>query len=69
MTGYTHMNNLAIVLALFTTPNHRFSRLGTTAAFQAELQAFNFKLGSAELFPNLWNSLIIHEENTKEIHI
>ena len=35
------MNNLDIVLALFTTPNHRFSRLDTdkiydtTAAFQA----------------------------------
>ena len=26
------MNNLDIVLALFTTPNHRFSRLDTTAA-------------------------------------
>ena len=29
------MNNLDIVLALFTTPNHRFSHLDTTAAFQA----------------------------------
>ena len=25
------MNNLDIVLALFTTPNHRLSRLDTTA--------------------------------------
>jgi hypothetical protein len=46
------MNNLVIVLALFTTPNHRFSRLDTTAAFQAATSA-NFKLGSAELFPNI----------------
>jgi hypothetical protein len=29
-----YMNNLDIVLALFITPNHRFSRLDTTAAFQ-----------------------------------
>jgi hypothetical protein len=29
------MNNLDIVLALFTTPNYRFSRLDTTVAFQA----------------------------------
>jgi F0F1-type ATP synthase beta subunit len=41
------MNNLNIVLALFTTPNHRFSRLDTTAAFQAVV------LASAELFPNI----------------
>ena len=36
------MNNLDIVLALFTTPNHRFSRLDTTAvtaAFQAAKSA------------------------------
>jgi hypothetical protein len=33
------MNNLDIVLALFTTPNHRFSRLDTTAAFQAATSA------------------------------
>jgi hypothetical protein len=42
-----YMNNLDIVLALFTTLNHRFSRLGTTAAFQA-CNKCNFKLGSAE---------------------
>jgi hypothetical protein len=41
------MNNLDIVLALFTTPNHRFSRLDTTAAFQAATSG----LGAAELFP------------------
>jgi hypothetical protein len=29
------MNNLDIVLALFTTPNHRFSGLDTTAAWNA----------------------------------
>jgi hypothetical protein len=34
-----YMNNLDIVLALFTTPNHRFSRLDTTAAFQAATSA------------------------------
>jgi hypothetical protein len=33
------MNNLAIVLAQFTTPNHRFLRLDTTAAFQATTSA------------------------------
>jgi hypothetical protein len=33
------MNNLDIVLALFTTPNHRFSSLDTTAAFQAATSA------------------------------
>jgi hypothetical protein len=33
------MNNLDIVLALFTTPNHRFSRLDTTTAFQAATNA------------------------------
>jgi hypothetical protein len=33
------MNNLDIVLAVFTTPNHRFSRLDTTAAFQAATNA------------------------------
>jgi hypothetical protein len=33
------MNNLDIVLALFTTPNHRFSRLDTTVAFQAATSA------------------------------
>ena len=48
------MNNLDIVLALFTTPNHRFSRLDTTAAFQATTSACNFKLpGSGELFPTI----------------
>jgi hypothetical protein len=46
------MNNLDIVLALFTTPNHRFSRVDTTAAFQATSKC-NFKLGSAELFPTI----------------
>jgi hypothetical protein len=46
------MNNLDIVLALFTTPNHRFSRVDTTAAFQATSK-YNFKLGSAELFPTI----------------
>jgi hypothetical protein len=46
------MNNLDIVLTLFTTPpNHRFSRLDTTAVFQAATLKCNFKLGSAELFP------------------
>jgi hypothetical protein len=47
------MNNSDIVLALFTTPNHRFSRLDTTAASQVATTAnkCNFKLGSAELFP------------------
>jgi hypothetical protein len=34
-----YMNNLDIVLALFTTPNHSFSRLDTTAAFQAATSA------------------------------
>ena len=34
-----YMNNLDIVLALSTTPNHRFSRLDTTAAFQAATSA------------------------------
>ena len=34
-----YMNNLDIVLALFTTPNHRFLRLDTTAAFQAATSA------------------------------
>jgi histidinol phosphatase-like PHP family hydrolase len=33
------MNNLDIVLALFTTLNHRFSRLDTTAAFQAAISS------------------------------
>jgi hypothetical protein len=49
------MNNLDIVLAaLFTTPNHRFSRLDTTAAFlQAAVNKCNFKLGLAELFPTI----------------
>jgi hypothetical protein len=36
------MNNLDIVLALFTTPNHRFSRLDTTAAFQAATSTTNY---------------------------
>jgi hypothetical protein len=47
------MNILDIVLALFTTPNHRFSRLDTTAAFQAASNKCNFKLGLAELFPTI----------------
>jgi hypothetical protein len=34
-----NMNNLDIVLALFTTPNHRFSRLDTMAAFKAATRA------------------------------
>jgi hypothetical protein len=34
-----YMNNLDIVLALLTTPNHRFSRVDTTAAFQAATSA------------------------------
>jgi hypothetical protein len=34
-----YMNNLDIVLALFTTPNHRFSLLDPTAAFQAATSA------------------------------
>jgi hypothetical protein len=35
-----YMNNLDIVLALFTTPNHSgVSRLDTTAAFQAAASA------------------------------
>jgi hypothetical protein len=34
-----YMNNLDIVLALFTTPNHSFSRLDATAAFQAATSA------------------------------
>jgi hypothetical protein len=35
-----YMNNLDIVLALFTTPNHRCSRLDDgTAAFQATTSA------------------------------
>jgi hypothetical protein len=46
------MNNLDIVLALFTTPDHRFSRLDTTAAFQGRNKC-NFKLGSGELFPTI----------------
>ena len=36
---FQYTNNLDIVLALFTTPNHRFSRLDTTAAFQAATSA------------------------------
>jgi hypothetical protein len=47
------MNNLDIVLALFTTLNHRFSRVDTTAAFQATTSLCNFKLGLAELFPTI----------------
>jgi hypothetical protein len=48
------MNNLDIVLALFTTLNHGFSRLDTTAAFQAtRTSKCNFKLGLAELFPTI----------------
>jgi hypothetical protein len=44
------MNNLDMVLALFTTPYHWFSRLDTTAAFQATDKCI-FELGLAELFP------------------
>ena len=33
-----------MALALFTTPNHRFSRLDTTAAFQAATSATSCKL-------------------------
>ena len=39
------MNNLDIVLAPLTTPNHRFSRLDTTAAFQAATSATSTELG------------------------
>jgi hypothetical protein len=35
------MDNLDIVVALFITPNHRFSRLDTTAAFQAATNAIS----------------------------
>jgi hypothetical protein len=47
------MNNLDVVLALFTTPNHRFSRLDTTAAGISSRNKCNFKLGSGELFPTI----------------
>jgi hypothetical protein len=47
------MNNLDIVFALFTTPNHIFSRLDTTAACISSRNKCNFKLGSVELFPNI----------------
>ena len=33
------MNNLDIGLALFTKPNHRFSRLDTTTTFQPATSA------------------------------
>jgi hypothetical protein len=46
------MNNLDIVLAMFPTLYHRFLRLDATAAFQAATCKRNFKLSSAELFPN-----------------
>jgi hypothetical protein len=47
------MNNLDIVLALFTTPNHRFSRLDTTAAFQAATSAtLNWIQQNFSSFPN-----------------
>ena len=39
------MNNLDIVLAPLTTPNHRFSRLDTAAAFQAATSATSTELG------------------------
>jgi hypothetical protein len=43
------MNNLVIVLALFTTPNRIFSRVDTTAAFQAATaNKCNFNLGPVE---------------------
>jgi hypothetical protein len=41
---------------VFTTQNHRFSRLHTTAAFQTATEC-NFQLGSAELFPTINPSL------------
>ena len=47
------MNNLDIVLALFTTPNHRFSRLDKTAAFQATTSATSNCMGLAELFQTI----------------
>jgi hypothetical protein len=37
------MNNLDIVLALFTTPNYRFPRLDTRAAFQAATSAIQLQ--------------------------
>jgi hypothetical protein len=50
------MNNLDIVLALFTTPNNRFSRLDTTAAFETRAHTCNkcnFEPGPVELFPTI----------------
>ena len=49
------MNNLNIILALFTMLNHRFSRLDTTAAFQATTSATSnwVNCGLAELFPTM----------------
>jgi hypothetical protein len=44
------MNNLDIVFALITTPNHRFSRLDTTAAFPA---ATSLSLPAALIYLNL----------------
>jgi hypothetical protein len=46
------MNNLDIVHSVWFG-NHRFSRLDTTAAFQASRNKCNFKLGLAELFPTI----------------
>jgi hypothetical protein len=47
------MNNLDIVLALFITLNHRFSRLDTTAAFQAETSATSNWVQQNSIFPNI----------------
>ena len=47
------MNNLDIVLTLFTMLNHRFSRLDTMAALIPSHNKCNFKLGLAELFPTI----------------
>ena len=46
-----YMNNLDIVLALFTTPNHRFSRLDTTVPVKP--QQVQLQTGSGELFPTI----------------
>ena len=45
------MNNLDIVLALFTTPNYRFSRLDTTAAFQAAIMQAQLQTGFSRTLP------------------
>jgi hypothetical protein len=44
------MNNLDIVLALFTTPNHRFSRLDTTAA-DSKPQQVQLQTGFSRTLP------------------